>query len=146
MSTSAINLFSHNNKAKRTGIVYLVLSALCILINRVYALFGHGISSVAMSFMFLYPLLGGALPFLLLWLLGAKVDHLAYYRFFYNCYNSGIAMLTVSGMLTGILQIAGTSSPFIVFFIVLGWVMVALGIITLLANLSLRKKQQTPKT
>ena len=78
-------------------------------------------TSDSMSFMFLFPLLGGALPFLLLWILVPQADSIRHYRFFYNGYNTGIALLTIRGMLNGVFEIAGTSSPYMTIFLVCGW-------------------------
>ena len=60
----------------KAAAVCLALAALCVLVDRVYALFAHGIASVYMDFMFLYPLLGGVLVYgLLAWLAPAVACH-----------------------------------------------------------------------
>jgi hypothetical protein len=71
--------------------------------------------------MFLYPLLGGALLFFLLRLLFPRADAMNRYQPVCSCYHCGIATLTVGGMLRGIFEIAGTSSPYSVVFTVCGW-------------------------
>lgn len=47
----------------KTAAVYLAATVFTIIIDRIYAVFGHGVSSRNMSWMFLYPLVG-ALPFI----------------------------------------------------------------------------------
>jgi len=69
-----------------------------------------------MSYMFLIPLLGGTIFFILLGIIVPKVKFSSRYRFFYNLYNSGIALLTVGSLYTGILEIAGTNSSFSMIF------------------------------
>ena len=127
-------------KARKTAISYGAVTISCILFAKIYGLFGHGVTSSAMSLMFLFPLLGGLLPFLLLWLIGlpkmqdenADPARLAnQYRFFYNSYNSGVATLTVGSLLSGILEIAGTASPYLIAFTIGGWLMLAIGFATL---------------
>jgi hypothetical protein len=50
---------------RKTIIVYVVLTAAAVVFDQIYALFGHGVHSSAMSLMFMYPLLGGAFFYLL---------------------------------------------------------------------------------
>lgn len=115
----------------KTAIVYFCVSILCIVITNVYALFGHGVRSDSMDFMFLYPLLGGTLVFLITALvlpcLPKKLHGIS--RIGYNFYNSGIASLTSTGMLTGIMEIAGTSSKWIQYIETAGIVLLIIGII-----------------
>lgn len=128
--------------AKAT-LIYLEAAALCILFDRVYALFGHGVSSAAMTFMFLYPLLGGALPFGVCW--AAKL-HIARpvrcRRLLFNTYNSGVAALTVASALTGVFEIAGTSSPYTVWLTAAGAALCAFGAIGFLIGLLRRNPGQ----
>ncbi len=117
---------------RKTVFVYLILTVVTVAVDKIYTLFGHGVHSSAMSLMFLYPLLGGALFYFLLGLLMPQVTTYKIYRLFYNLYNSGIAILTVGSLLKGILEIAGTASPYTFLFTVAGWVGVASGLALLL--------------
>jgi hypothetical protein len=85
------------------------------VITNVYALFGHGVRSGSMDFMFLYPLLGGTLVFIMAAFLSPVLPErlLTGSRAGYNLYNSGIAALTSAAMLSGIMEIAGTGSKWI---------------------------------
>lgn len=129
-------------RALKAGTAYLAVSASCILFNQIYALFGHGVHSASMSLLFLYPLLGGALPFLLIWLFTPRSEQTQSYRFSCNCYNSGIAALTVGSLLQGVFEIAGTSSPYLAVFFVCGWTLWAFALMIFFADfyLSRRKK------
>jgi len=137
LSILGIDTNNQNWQLRKTGLVYLILSLTAIAVDNIYAIFGHGVSSAAMTWMFLYPLIGGALIYFLIERFIPGVSKATGYRFFYNVYNSGIATLTVGGFLKGILDIAGASSTYIVIFNVIGWLFVAVGLI-LLANFTLR--------
>ena len=135
LSTSDIKGMKPGRHFRKTMLVYLAVSAFCIVFDRVYALFGHGVYSASMSLMFLYPLVGGALPFMLLWQFAPRGDSVRHYRLYYNCYNSGLAALTVQSLLSGIFEIAGTASRYLMFFVVCGWAMTAAGLVLYLMGL-----------
>ena len=122
-------------KAKRsrqmlkTALIYLGISAFCFIFDKVYSLYGHGVYSASMSLMFLYPLIGGTLGFLLLWLLKPAADSIPNYRVYYNFYNSGIATLVIGSLLKGIFDIAGTSSPYTIIFFIVGCLLIVAGVI-----------------
>lgn len=132
--TLVIDNFKSNRQARKTLISYSSISIFCVIFDKIYALFGHGVSSYSMSLMFLYPLLGGVLPFLILWLLIPKSIDVVNYRFSYNSHNSGIAALTTGSLLNGIFEIAGTSSPYMIIFTVCGVIMVTTGVLTYIYN------------
>lgn len=125
----------HSLHALKTAMVYLAVSVFCVIFDKVYAIFGHGVKGASMTLMFLYPLLGGFAVFLSSWIFIPHSDEVSGYRFFYNSYNSGIAALTVGSMLNGIFEIAGTSSPYTVAFFILGWTFSAFGALEYLMNL-----------
>ena len=123
----------------KTMIVYLGVSAFCFLFSSVYSLYGHGVRSASLSLMFLYPLLGGALVFLPLWVFGPLPDEIPHCRLFYNLYNSGVAALILGSALRGVLEIAGTSSPYTVFFPVAGWLFAGIGALGFWRGVRLRR-------
>ncbi len=135
MSTLAPDPFKKSRQAGKTAIAYLAVSVFCIIFNQIYAIFGHGVSSPSMTLMFLYPGLGGSLPFLLLWLFVPEADRVKSYRLFYNSYNSGIAALTLGSLLNGIFEIAGTSSAYSIVFTAAGWAMLLFGLAAYLLRL-----------
>lgn len=119
-----------NNRPRwqsRRILTFLALAVAAVLVNRLYAQFSHGVRSPAMTWMFLYPLLGGALIYLLIDLMIPKIRDLAGYRLFSNVYHSGLAALTAGSFLKGILEIAGTDSPYLLWFYAAGWLLVAAG-------------------
>ncbi|MEL7660918.1 hypothetical protein [Acetobacterium wieringae] len=125
---SGIKIKSNNNRIRKTIVVYLLLALVAVAVNLIYGFFGHGVRAAAMTWMFLYPLLGGALGYLLIGRYLAFITRFVVYRMGYNSYNSGLAALTVGSFLKGILEIAGTNSPYLIIFFFLGWVAVGIGL------------------
>jgi surface polysaccharide O-acyltransferase-like enzyme len=120
------------NKGKRLW-PYLVAAAVCLIIANVYALYGHGVRSDAMDYMFLYPLIGGLVIKVLSMLLHGDYSR-GVKRVGVNLYNSGLAALACGALLRGIVEIAGTDSVYISWFFVAGWVMAAFGAIAILSQ------------
>jgi hypothetical protein len=108
----------------KTALVFLAVSLFCVIFSLVYARYSHGVHSDYMTFMFVYPLIGGTVVYLLI---GAVSGLRIPGRFGINAYNSGIAALTVGSLLRGIFDIAGTSSPYQPVMVVAGVVMVLIG-------------------
>jgi hypothetical protein len=142
LSTSATRHTFNKRGVPKTVWVYLAVSALCFLLAKVYDIFGHGVTSNSMDLMFLYPLLGGALPALLVHLIPGT-DWNRGYRVFQNCHNGGIALLTVASLQTGVFEIAGTSSTYTMFFSLAGCLMILAGLIVCIVGLSGGKARQT---
>ena len=127
MYTSVIKTNKRN--ARRTALIYLFVSIFCAVFGAVYEIFSHGVYSAFMVFAFVFPLVGGALPFLLLNLAersqaknNKSRSHLRLYpaipaRSFYHC---GIITLTLGSIMTGILDIYGTTNKLLVIYWFLG--------------------------
>jgi hypothetical protein len=101
----------------------------CVLFDRVYALYAHGVESAAMSLMFLYPLLGGAAMYVVLWHFDPFGERVSYSRCFRNAYNAGLSTLTAASAMQGVMDIAGTSSPYTAVFVVCGAVLSAVALL-----------------
>jgi hypothetical protein len=111
---------------RKTAAIFLAASLFCVIVNLIYGRYGHGVHSDHMTFMFGYPLLGGAAVYLLI---GALPKAWLPGRFAINAYNSGIATLTVGSALRGVFDIAGTSSPYQLVFTIAGIAMISLGVL-----------------
>ena len=122
MSISDIKIA--RDRAFKTALVFLAVSLFCLAFSSVYGRYSHGVRSACMTFMFAYPLIGGALVYLII---GAIPKARSPGRFAENVYNSGIAALTAGSLLRGILDIAGTSSPYQPVFMLAGALMVFTG-------------------
>jgi hypothetical protein len=114
---------------RKTIVVYLGVTLLCIVVTNVYALFGHGVRSWYMDLMFLYPFAGGVVLFLCVGLFCPLRVNRFFFRAGYNLYNSGIAALTASSMQAGVMEKAGTGSRWIGYLMISGWLFAAAGVI-----------------
>lgn len=97
----------------------------------IYSFFSHGVSSPFMTWMFLVPLLLGALPGFL-WAKLQPCPETVRVRMGGSLYAGGMAALVNGMMLRGILDIAGTSSPYIPVFWGLGGLLMVVGGLLLL--------------
>lgn len=141
MSISGIDLKKRKKQLRKTILVYLVLAATAIVVNFIYGFFGHDVHSAAMTWMFLYPLLGGTIFYTLVNILVPHIVCLKTYRLFYNSYNSGIAALTFGSFLKGILEIAGASSQYVMYFYIAGSLLAAFGFLILLKTWAARQRK-----
>jgi hypothetical protein len=122
LSTSADK--TKRTKALKTVLIYFVVSLFCVFFGLEYERFSHGVYSNYMIYMFLFPLLGGAAPFGVLWLI-KKLSFPG--RVSFNLYNAGIAALTVGSCMQGVLQIYGTSSDLTLVYWITGIFLTACG-------------------
>lgn len=127
MSISVINNNVKSVQIRKTILVYMVMAIAAVIFDQIYALFGHGVRSAAMSMMFLYPLLGGALFYYTAGRFLPGLNQQQHFRLCYNIYNSGIAILTTGSLLKGILDIAGTASAYVPLYFIIGWTFSAAG-------------------
>ena len=141
MSTSA-------TASKLTSQQKLILADLsatlfCVLFGAVYEAFGHGVYAYGMLYAFVFPLVLGVLPLLLIGMLRAPYPS----RFTRSVWHAGIAALTVGSLVSGALAIYGTDNPLTLVYWILGGALAALGTAGYLATaLSVRKnKANFPK-
>lgn len=109
----------------RTGFLYLFISMFCILFGAVYEYFSHEVYSYYMLYAFVFPLVGGAVPFLGLAFYNKRLPG----KVSCNLYHSGIATLTVGSFFQGALEIYGTTNRLIVIYWWLGILFLLTGII-----------------
>lgn len=113
-------------------LIYVALSLVAIIADKIYDIFGHGVDSPAMTWMFLYPLLGGALFYFIVNLLISPINKVTGFRVFFNMHNSGIATLTFASFLKGVFEIAGTNSSYLKYYYVVGCLFIVIGAINLI--------------
>lgn len=124
-------------KTKRQVIGHLIVAILVFVIDRVYSIFSHGVSSLAMSTMVVSILILGVAGYRLMGLTRHQRFTKKGVNRFIQLYNSGIATLVVGQFLKGVLDIAGTGSPYIKYYFI------ASGILILLSFISLSDKTET---
>lgn len=115
----------HNDKIRI--IRYGCITLFCLVVFLVYNIFSHGVYSNYMTFLFAWPLLLGFVPSLMIALIPALCEpsHLTK-----ALYHAGLAAATVSSLLRGIFEIAGTSSPLQMPLMYFGIGMMIVGAIT----------------
>lgn len=99
--------------AQRTALVYLAASVICAVFGAVYESFSHGVYSFYMIYAFAFPLILGLLPFLLLSFGATKKPELMLYCPEGACagfYHSAVAAFTTGSLMTGVLEIYGTTN------------------------------------
>ena len=101
-------LYTLNNKNSVSKMfkIYIGVSIFCVILWKIYGNFSHGVSSIYMTYLFAWPLIMGALVNLVFMVI-KKLPRPG--SFSVNLYNSGVAALTVSSLLRGIFEIAGTA-------------------------------------
>ena len=119
------------NQYLKAFTLYASTALFALLFTNIYAVFGHGVRSPYMDYMFAVPL-AASLPFLCMFLFRSRIYEKNGYRLFHNAFGSGAAALTVGLLLRGILQIAGGSSAYAPWFIYIGAAGAAFGVLTLL--------------
>ncbi|MBJ6746264.1 hypothetical protein JEQ21_07325 [Streptococcus sp. 121] len=101
MSTSVTN---PSQRFRRNLITYLALTVFLFLFSRIYESLSYGEVSFFMHYIWTVPLAGGSL-LLTLMKFRPKLSRLSY-----NLWNSGIATLTASFLLRGIINLSGRST------------------------------------
>ena len=117
---------------------WLLATVSTVFFAAVYECFSHQVYSRAMILAFLYPLLGGLMPTTLLMLAKAKLQPGERTR---SLWDAGIASLTLGSLFRGVLEIYGTTSRLSVIYPVLGWTLLALGLISWVLELRRPEKK-----
>ena len=108
----------------------LFATLLCAAFGAVYEIFSHGVYSYGMIYAFVFPLALGVVPLALITMLHAPYPN----RFARNVYHAGIATLTVGCLVTGALEIYGTTNPLTLVYWIAGIAFTALGTAVYLAS------------
>ena len=108
---------------KKLILIDLVTALFCALFGAVYEAFGHGVYSYGMLYAFAFPLALGVFPLYLIDVLHAPYPGKA----LRNLWHAGIAALTVGSIVTGILEIYGTTNPLTAVYWILGAVFLGAG-------------------
>lgn len=114
----------------KTGYVYLLVSLFCALSGAIYEYFSHDVYSGYMVYAFMFPLAGGALPFLSMAQLCRKLPGM----FAMKIYHSGIATLTLGSIITGVLEIYGTTNVLVKFYWYIGLLLIATALLLCIIN------------
>ena len=119
------------NKNLKPAVIYFFTAVFAFIFDRVYSLFGHGVSSKDMSFMWLFLFCSGTVFYFILYVICNKTKRQPR-RYALNIYNSGTAVFVIGMLLHGIFEIAGTGSDFVLFYKITGIGFMAAGFILIL--------------
>ena len=108
---------------KKLILIDLIAALFCALFGAVYEAFGHGVYSYGMLYAFAFPLALGVFPLYLIDVLHAPYPGKA----LRNLWHAGIAALTTGSIVTGILEIYGTTNPLTAVYWILGAVFLGAG-------------------
>ncbi len=110
----------------KRSFIYFCVSMFCALFGGIYEIFSHGVYSSYMIYAFLFPLIGGTLYNLILYIIpGIKLQNGMSLIF----YNTGIAALTLGSIIRGILDIYGTDNVLANVYRYAGTVLILTGIV-----------------
>lgn len=116
---------------KKAFFTYTGISLFCFIFYLVYNQFSHGVHSPYMTFLFGWPFVLGVLPSAF-WGVKRKIPRPN--RLCVNIWNSGVAAVTVSSLLRGIFEIAGTTSQYQRWLMWMGEVMLAAAVVVYLCS------------
>ena len=117
-------------------IVWLGISIFCLIFYLIYNQFSHGVQSAYMTYLFAWPLVLGFLPCTALYIISRlRKSTIRISSISDNAYCSCVAALTVSSLLKGIFEIAGTASIYQTWLTYAGLTLIIIGIITGIAGI-----------
>lgn len=99
---------------------WFFLSLFCALFSIIYECFSHGVYANAMIFLFVTPFLLGTLPCLILACFQKDMPG--------RLYQDGVLALSLAQLLTGILEIYGTSSDLTLYFMIFALFLLGSGV------------------
>ena len=119
---------------KKSVLVYLGVTIFLIILNYIYSLFSNNISSRYMTYMFIYPLIGGFFINLFI-IISKKVTEIKLFYVAKSIFNYGISTLVVGSFIKGIFEIAGTDSVYLVYYFYIGIILIIIGFLLILYSL-----------
>lgn len=121
----------------RSALSWLFVTLFVALFGAVYEAFSHGVYSYYMLYAFAFPLVLGVLPALLLGLRRKSLP-----RPIQSIGNAAIATLTVGSLVSGALEIYGTTNPLTAVYWLLGGALLLTALFTALITFILRRRAQ----
>lgn len=106
----------------KTIIIFICATIFLIIFNAIYSLFSHGVSSNAMIYAFVYPLVG-VIVYTLLFFINW------YDRVSYNLLNASIATISTGSILLGVNEIAGADTSYYKLFYLTAYILCGISIL-----------------
>lgn len=134
-----LSMLGIKKKYQKIVTLYLLIALLCFFFAFIYELFSHQVYSNFLILAGLFPLIGGALVNALLYL---YIPTLLISRLTNNLYNTSLATFTIGSIITGILEIYGTTSDLVIVYLVCGGLMMVTSLLCLNKNIETTIIQQ----
>lgn len=131
---------ARNKISPRRILIWLGISAFCLIFYLIYNMFSHGVKSAFMTYLFAWPLIMGFLPSTVIYVINL-IRHVPAYidAVTDNAYCCGIAALTVSSMLKGIFDIAGTASIYQTYLLYAGIILIIIAAVSLIIHIIMNR-------
>jgi hypothetical protein len=132
-----VTLFTSDTKKINfiTIIIFVCATIFLIIFNKVYSLFAHGVSSDAMTYAFIYPLIGVIVYTALFF-----IDF--FDRVSYNLFNASIATIATGSLLLGVNEIAGADSNYYKLFYLTAFILCGISILYPIIKLVIKRSEK----
>lgn len=127
------------NYFKKQSVIYFIITILCILFGYIYELFSHEVYSNYMIYSFIFPLVLGQFPSMLV---AFSIIKRKPCRISLNLYNAGIATLTIYSILKGVLEIYGTTNSLIVWYLYIAVILIVVALVLEAISTKLKNSKQ----
>ena len=119
---------------KKSIISYFIVTIFLILLNYIYSIFSHNVSSNYMTYMFIYPLVTGILVSIFI-LINKNISKLKSFYIGKSILNYGIAIMVFRIFMKGVFEIAGTDSNYLIYYFYMGLILILVSSILLIYSL-----------
>lgn len=119
---------------KKSIINYFIVTIFLILLNYIYSIFSHNVSSNYMTYMFIYPLVTGILVSIFI-LINKNISKLKSFYIGKSILNYGIAIMVFRSFMKGVFEIAGTDSNYLTYYFYMGLILILVSSILLIYSL-----------
>lgn len=116
---------------KKSIISYFIVTIFLILLNYIYSIFSHNVSSNYMTYMFIYPLVTGILVSIFI-LINKNISKLKSFYIGKSILNYGIAIMVFRSFMKGVFEIAGTDSNYLIYYFYMGLILILVSSILLI--------------
>ena len=119
---------------KKSIINYFIVTIFLILLNYIYSIFSHNVSSNYMTYMFIYPLVTGILVSIFI-LINKNISKLKSFYIGKSILNYGIAIMVFRSFMKGVFEIAGTDSNYLTYYFYMGLILILVSSILIMYSL-----------
>ena len=119
---------------KKSIISYFIVTIFLILLNYIYSIFSHNVSSNYMTYMFIYPLVTGILVSIFIFI-NKNISKLKSFYIGKSILNYGIAIMVFRSFMKGVFEIAGTDSNYLIYYFYMGLILILVSSILLIYSL-----------